>query len=156
MAVGHVVDERRIYRTPLQARAFWVLTAFAVAVGAAQFGRPGQAYMGVYLLLGAVMMARCALTALVVNDDGLTVRNPFKTQRVEWSAVTAFEIGRYKLLGDVLLIRRGEQRPVHVFAVEGITAEPTRKSSIEARAIAAELNERLAGGSDRNPKPAAS
>jgi hypothetical protein len=149
-------NESNTYRTPLQAGAFWVLAALAVAIGAAQFARPGQVPMGIYLMLGAAMMARCALTALIVDNDGLTVRNPFKTQRVAWAEVTGFEIGRYKLLGDVLLMRRGEKRPLHVFAVEGITGQPTRKSSLQARAIAAELNERLAAGSVRTPKPAGS
>ena len=72
------------------------------------------------------------------------MRNITRRIKLPWQAIERFEIGRDKLLRCVLLIRLTDGQVVAAFAVQGITGQPHRKTSIEARAIAEELNDRLA------------
>jgi len=80
---------------------------------------------------------------LTADEDGVKVRNPFRTVAIPWREIGSFEVGRYKILGCVLLIQRTNGEVLPAFAVQGITGAPRRKTSIAARAVAKELNERL-------------
>ena len=83
------------------------------------------------------------MAALVVSDLGVIVRNPFRTVSIAWDEIEAFEIGRYKLLGCVCLIRRLDDTAVPAFAIQGITGQPRRRTSVTAHQTVDELNERL-------------
>jgi hypothetical protein len=80
---------------------------------------------------------------LVVDDSTIRIRGALRTRRMTWDDVAAFSLGRWRFLGCVLLVHRFEGAPVPVMAVEGITGDPTRRTSERAQAITDELNERL-------------
>lgn len=65
------------------------------------------------------------------------------SEAIPWAEISAFEIGRYELLGCVLLVRCANGDRVPVFGVEGITGQPRRGTSVKAMAMAEELNARL-------------
>lgn len=95
------------------------------------------------MLLTAIPGARAALAVLIVTEHGVTVRNPFRTVSMPWDEVAAFELGRYKLLGCVCLVRRIDHTAVPAVAIQGITGRPRRRTSVLAQQTVNELNEQL-------------
>ncbi|MDA8068705.1 MAG: PH domain-containing protein [Actinomycetota bacterium] len=89
-------------------------------------------------------MARAAFAVLLVDDHGVTARNPFRTVTVAWSEIATFDLGRYKVLGCVCLIQLRAGTVVPAFAIQGITGQPRRRTSALARQAVDELNQRLA------------
>jgi hypothetical protein len=98
---------------------------------------------GIAALLVAIPIVRAALAVLIAVERGVTARNPFRTVTVAWSEIAAFELGRYKVLGCVCLIRRRDGTVVPTFAIQGITGQPRRRTSVKAKQAVDELNERL-------------
>jgi hypothetical protein len=117
-----------------------VLGAFGLHRG----GALGVAVGAILILVPVGFALRGASTVLVADEGGVEVRNLTRNAKIPWRAIDHFEVGRYKLLGCVLLIRLGDGGRVPVFGVQGITGQPHRKTSVEARKIADELNSRLA------------
>jgi hypothetical protein len=145
-----VGDEgRKVYRTRSQAVGigFVLLIDLVLGVEGAARGRShstiGLVLGGAVLLLVAIPIARAALAALIVTDHGVTVRNPFRTTSVGWDEIAAFELGRYKLLGCVCLVRRVDGTVVPTFAIQGITGQPRRRTSAFAAHTVDALNDRL-------------
>jgi uncharacterized membrane protein YphA (DoxX/SURF4 family) len=90
-----------------------------------------------------ILLARAALAVLVTTDHGVFVRNPFRSVSVAWDDIAGFEIGRYKLLGCVCLVRRTDGLVLPAFAIQGITGQPRRKTTVAAQRAVDELNTRL-------------
>jgi hypothetical protein len=140
---------RQVYRTRSQAvrlGCFLVFgTVFGVegAVRGSSHSTIGFVLSGILFLLIAIPMARGALAVLVVTDRAVTVRNPFRTVSIAWGDIEAFELGRYAALGCVCLIRHVDRTVVPAFAVQGITGQPRRRTSVRAQQTVDELNERL-------------
>lgn len=107
-------------------------------------GVAGDVVAGSIGLSMAVLFWRAAGAVLLADENGVTVRAVFRTVRIPWSGIAAFEIGRYKLLGCVRLVRQNDGVVVPVFAVQGITGQPRRKTSVAAHTAADELNAMLA------------
>ena len=89
-------------------------------------------------------MGRAALAVLIVDDRGVTVRNPFRTVSVAWNEIAGFELGRFKILGCVCLVRRLDGTLFPAFAIQGIAGQPRRRTSGAARRMVDELNHQLA------------
>jgi hypothetical protein len=140
--------EPTVYRTRSQAFGlafaavtFLVLMVIGVARSKASLG--GILAYSPIGLLSLLVLIRGAAAILVVDDRSVTVRNLVRTVSIPWVGITAFEVGRYKILGCVLIIRRTDRSVLPVFAVQGITGQPRRRTSVAALAAAEELNERL-------------
>ncbi len=142
-------DVRRAYRTRSQAVTIGcvLLIDIALGVGGAIRGSAhstvGLVLGGVVLLLIAIPVARAAFAVLIVTDGGVMVRNPFRTVTVAWGEIAVFELGRYKVLGCVCLIRRRDGTVLPAFAIQGITGQPRRRTSVRAKNTVAELNQWL-------------
>jgi len=104
----------------------------------------GFVFGGFAVLLFAVFAGRAALSAMVVDGRGVRVRNPFRTVLLAWDQISGFEVGRYKILGCVCVINLRDGRVMPAFGVQGIAGQPRRRSSVAARVMVEELNERLA------------
>jgi hypothetical protein len=137
-----------VYRIRSQAVALGVAATLGLLLGVVAIVGPGPTPASI-VVGGAIILAavignlRAATAKLTVDDVGATIRNPFRTVFLPWEVVAKIEMGRYKLLGDVLIFHRIDGQRFPVFAVEGITGQPRRRTSIRARAMTAELNERL-------------
>ena len=83
------------------------------------------------------------MAAVIVTDRGVTIRNPFRTVAIAWGEIAAFELGRYKVLGCVCLIRCRDGTVVPAFAIQGITGQPRRRTSVVAKNTVDELNQWL-------------
>lgn len=152
---------QNVYRTRSQAVGICCVLTLDVVLGVEGAVR-GQSHSstglvlgGVLLLLGTIPGARAALAALIITDQGVTVRNPFRTVSIAWDDVVAFELGRYKLLGCVCLIRRVDRTVVPAFAIQGVTGQDRRRTSVLAKQTVDELNEQLrrtSGHDVRSPR----
>lgn len=91
-----------------------------------------------------VWFARAAAAGLTVDREQVRILNPFRTITIPRRVVSGARIGRYKLLGCVLMLDLHDGRRIHVFGVQGITGQPHRKSSIEAYRVADLLNQEFA------------
>lgn len=142
-------DVRRAYRTRSQAVGLGCVllidTALGVegAVRGSSHSTIGLVLGGVVLLLIAIPVARAAFAVLLVDDHGVMVRNPFRTVTVAWSEIAAFELGRYKVLGCVCVIRLRDGTVVPAFAIQGITGQSRRRTSVNAKNTVGELNQWL-------------
>ena len=137
-----------MYRTRSQvvglrcvAIVFLVFSVIGIARGSA--GASVVIIGSLICLLGVLLPLRAAATALIVGDQGVTVRTLLRTVNIPWTGIATFEVGRYKILGCVLIIHRTDGSVLPVFAVQGITGQPRRRTSVATRAAADELNERL-------------
>ena len=140
--------ERKVYRTRSQVigLAFIAVAGLAASVIGAVHGRGGTSRALIYSpipIFGVLLLIRAAATALIVDDQGVIVRTLLRTVNIPWAGIAKFEVGRYKILGCVLIIHRTDGSVLPVFAVQGITRQPRRQTSVAARAAADELNERL-------------
>lgn len=153
--------DKKTYRTRSQAFGALLMTVVGSAAVADGLVRGTKVSAGaiaassVITLLTVAVLARIALALLTTDENGVKVRNPFRTVAVPWREIRSFEVGRYKILGCVLLIQRSNGEVLPAFAVQGITGQPRRRTSIAARAVAKELNERLEHSTGR-PAPASS
>jgi hypothetical protein len=144
------LGDKKTYRTRSQALGILLMAVIgpaAVADGLVKNTRVSAgaiAASSVATLLIVAVLLRGASTLLTADENGVKLRNPFRTVSVPWQEISSFEVGRYKILGCVLLIQRTNGEVLPAFAVQGITGAPRRKTSIAARAVAKELNERLA------------
>jgi PH (Pleckstrin Homology) domain-containing protein len=142
---------RNVNRTRSQAVGIGIVLLVAIvlgtegAVGGHSHSTTGFVLGGVIFLLVAIPGARGALAVLIVTDQGVTVRNPFRTVSIAWDEVEAFELGRYKVLGCVCVVRRVDRTVVPAFAIQGITGQPRRRTSVLAKQTVDELNEQLTG-----------
>ena len=140
---------RKVYRMPSQTFAYSVifLAEFTVIVDGSLrshvYSVIGRVLFGPLCLLINIAIIRAALAVVIVTDRQLTVRNPFRTLSIAWNEVVGFDIGRYKLLGDVCLIRLRNGRVVPAFALQGITGQPSRRTSVLALKKVDELNQWL-------------
>jgi hypothetical protein len=140
---------RNVYRTRSQAIAIGCVLLLDIVLGvegavrAHSRSTTGFVLGGLLLLLIAIPVARGALAVLIVTDQGVTVRNPFRTVSIGWDEVAAFELGRYKVLGCVCLVRRVDRTVVPAFAIQGITGQARRRTSVLAKQTVGELNEQL-------------
>jgi hypothetical protein len=131
--------------------ALLVLGGICLAVGAwfivdalGGLGHKGERVgVGVTLVLGVLVVAAAIRPALVADDDGVLVRNPFRSIRVPWSRVTGFSV-RYALDVDTgdrayssWAVSRPSWRREH-----GIVAG-SRRSAVYADEVAEELTIRL-------------
>lgn len=137
-----------MYRTRSQAFALAfgavVFPAFTVIGIVRSSAGVGGIFTGaVVCLLEALLAIRAATTALIVDDQSVTVRTLLRTVNIPWADIATFAVGRYKILGCVLIIHRTDGSVLPVFAIQGITGQPRRRTSVRARAAADELNERL-------------
>jgi hypothetical protein len=148
--------DRLIFRSAGQRLAFGMLlvidaTLFAFAV--ARSSSLLNAVLGSLLFLfAAALLVRSMLASLVVEGRRIVVRGPLRTTTLRLDEVERFTLGRYKILGSVCQIhRRG--RIIPVFAIQGITGQPRRRSSIQAERAVEDLNRRLArdGSTPRQP-----
>jgi hypothetical protein len=143
------VHDGGVYRTRSQAIGLgcFLLVELAVAVDGTVRGRSvsaiGDVFGGVVLLVTVTLTARAAMAALIVTNRGVTVRNPLRTVSIAVDEIAAFQLGRYKILGCVCLIRRVDGSVVPVFAVQGITGQPRRRTSVLAKETVDRLNEWL-------------
>ena len=124
-----------------------LLSVFFLAIWVDIIGR-GHGGVGLAIagaLVGAITVVctfRAAMAAVIVDDSAVEVRNVFRTVTIPWNEITGFEVGRYRVLGCVLLIRCLDSRVVAAFAVQGITGQPRRRTSVRARATADALEQR--------------
>lgn len=143
-----ILSDQKTYRTRSQAVGLVVLNVLVPAGVVDALVRGPKVTVGliaassIACVLGVVVFLRAALTLLTADEDGVKVRNPFRTVAVPWREIRSFEVGRYKILGCVLLIQRTNGEVLPAFAVQGITGAPRRQTSIAARAVAKDLNER--------------
>lgn len=114
-----------------------------VAYGIRRGDPLGIAIGALFILVGAAIALRAAGAALVTDQDSVIVRNITRTVRLPWPEIASFYVGRYKMLGCVLIVRLTSGKSVPVFAVQGITGQPHRKTSVAARGMADELNKEL-------------
>lgn len=91
-----------------------------------------------------VGVARAAAAAVIVEGDQVRIRNPFRTVILDRAAISRVRLGRFKLLGCVLVFDLRDGRRVPAFAIQGITGQPKRKWSIEAQRLADLLDQDLA------------
>jgi hypothetical protein len=147
VAVAH--EGRKVYRARSQAIGIGCVLLIDIALGVGGAVRGGShstigfVFGGVLLLLIAIPVARGALAVLIITNRGVTVRNPFRTVSMAWDEIAAFELGRYKVLGCVCLIRHRDRTVVPAFAIQGITGQPRRRTSVMAKEAVDELNSRL-------------
>lgn len=144
----HVSDARVVYRSSPQAIGIALMylfcSALTLAATASRLNLGGQ--IGVdagWVAFTAPLAARGVFAILMTDHKGVHVRNPFRTYLIGWADITAFELGRYKILGCVCLIHCTDGTVVPAFAVEGITGQPRRRTSIQAQTWVDELNLRL-------------
>jgi len=116
------VREELVIRLPLWMRVyivgfgiFWVVFLFA------SLFRPSTAQPFVPILLivvGVVFFARIISQVVIANEDGLLVRNVYRTSRYRWEDVEGFRTGRpsFQPFGKQinLLLRDGEIVPIDV------------------------------------------
>lgn len=141
-------EEKKVYRTRSQAITIGVLLPILIALGVdgAVRGHSATAitlaFGGPLLLFFVIGGIHAALTALVVSDLGVIVRNPFRTV-----SIAGRDRGvRNRTLQTARLlcrIRRLDQTIVPAFAIQGITGQPRRRTSVMAHQTVDELNERL-------------
>jgi hypothetical protein len=139
---------RKAYRTRSQAIGLLFVAAALLAIIVAGLVHAPGRFSGILIgsplgLLAVLVPLRGAATILIVDDETVTVKNPVHTFRLAWAEIAAFDVGRYKILGCVLRIRRTNGDVVPVFAMQGITEQPRRRTSVEVHAAAEELNARL-------------
>jgi Bacterial PH domain len=138
------LGNRVTYRTRSIQVVFWGAAALCLLVAVDGFlGSSALRGAGLGGLVMALLAGRLAMTALIVDDRGLRVRGVFRTVAVAWDEIEGFSIGRWRFLGCVLLVHRGGRQPLPVVAVEGVTGEAARKSSLHAQAVADGLSARL-------------
>jgi hypothetical protein len=122
------VESSQVYPVVLRSRSqLWAGTAFGVAVvifgliGAAQAGYiVGEiAEAAVAIACGALIIGSFARAALVVDESGITIRNPFgHATSIPWREIAAFRIGRYKLLRAVCLVELVDGSLRHASALQ--------------------------------------
>jgi hypothetical protein len=135
-----------VYRTRSQAIGLAVggiLFLALMVVGSAHSSASHILIFSPIALFSVLLPIRAATTALVVDEQGVTVRNVIRTVSVLWAEIERFEVGRYKILGCVLIVCQNSGDVLPVFAIQGITGQPNRRTSVSARRLAAELNKRL-------------
>jgi hypothetical protein len=140
---------RLVYRSPLQRATFGALLALDAAVFASALSRStsvlGAVLGSVIFGAVAVVLVRAFLSVLVVDGEDVVVRGPLRTTKLRMDEIERFSLGRYKILGSVCLIHTRE-KVVPVFAVEGITGQPRRRSSVQAAETVTALNRILGHG----------
>ncbi|MDQ3757129.1 MAG: hypothetical protein M3394_04700 [Actinomycetota bacterium] len=69
------------------------------------------------VLLSAVVIARAARIGVIVDDDGLIIRNQWRTYRIQWREVrdTFSKTSPMYELQFVYLSVRGRRRPIRIF-----------------------------------------
>lgn len=113
-------DGRVAYRIRSQMVMLGSLTAiYSVLVGSEIVGddRARLVVSIVVVVLALAFLAvglRATFAVLVVDGHGVMVRGAFRTSTVPWQDITEFSIGRYRVLGYVLLVHRSGQPPLPV------------------------------------------
>lgn len=101
-------------------------------------GKIVEAFVAV--ILGGVLVFVAVRAALLVGDEGITIRNPLgRTVHISWTEIAGFKIGRYKLLGRVCLVELRDGSTVHAWAIQVPNASRNSAATREAKMIE-ELN----------------
>lgn len=104
----------------------------------------GFAVGAALLLLVGVPIARSAAAVLVLDQHTVFIRNPFRTLSIPRADIETFKLGRFGLLGCVCLVSRKDGSAIPAFAIQGITGQPRRRTSVSAQRVVEELNRQLA------------
>jgi hypothetical protein len=101
--------------------AFGVLLVVFGVFGALQAGylAAGISEASVAIACAAVLVGLTVRATVIADETGVTIRNPLgRTQRIRWSDIAAFKIGRYKLLRAVCLIELADGSVRHAWAIQ--------------------------------------
>jgi hypothetical protein len=125
-----------------------VCVATVILVDALNFSAIAGDQQSTALLVGTVAFSvgftifglRAGFSSLTTTGDGIRVSNTFSSFALQWSDVERFEIGRWKLLPYVCLIRLKDGRTLHATGIQ----ESTRLGDGSAEDMVESLNAELA------------
>jgi hypothetical protein len=121
------------YRTRQQSRGIAAIALIFLAIlggsvvqalaGRRHHGRAGAKVAG--LVVFAVMAAgaaiggvRAARAGVLVDSDGITVRNPLRSVRLSWDEIDRFSVGP-SLWGSVGFVHLRDGGEVHIWGIQG-------------------------------------
>jgi hypothetical protein len=147
----HGAEDGQRFRSRSQTWTFLVMGAFFGLLWGSQAFRssvsPDAGAKAAFLTLAvatASTMIWCGLRpALIADESGVVVRNLISTERLAWSDIARFRIGRFKLLRAVCVIDLKDASSTHAFAIQVHNVVRGREVTRESRMMD-DLNARLA------------
>jgi hypothetical protein len=119
----------------------WGSQAFRASVA------PDAARQATFVLLAIASFAWLGWMGLrpvvIADESGVRIRNFFSSERLSWSEIAGFRLGRYKFLNDVCLIDLKDGTSTHASAIAVPKINQGREVTSESRMVD-ELNARLA------------
>jgi hypothetical protein len=119
------VIEPRVYRTyELAIGAGLIGSGLAIAVfnlGLTTEALPEGiriAVMAVAFLMAAFVVGRVARSAIIADADGVTIRNPLRTEHVTWGSIQRFAFGRHAPYRAIGLVELSDGRTLTAFAIQ--------------------------------------
>jgi hypothetical protein len=132
-----------------------IFGGIAIATAAVNFEKTGTVIFNVVLLLATVAFAyRFARARAIASPDGLHVINLMGSFDLDWEEIDRFEIGRWKLLPAVCLIRLRNGETSHIYGIEEnyfLSGESGRRMVDELNAELSEYRGSAAATQDRPP-----
>jgi len=128
----------------------WAAGATAAVFGTILFGglvAGDWLRVAVLASLLGVVGYRVATIRVVASEDGLVIRNVWRTRRIAWDQVDRFslgtaDVGRYRFPDTgVALLMDGEEVPMHAIAAARVSGERERQAVAD---LIAALNEEMA------------
>lgn len=131
---------RTVWRSRSQLVAGVGFGLFLAVVGLTQVGKSaskggGIGFTVVAFVLAAAMIAIFARGAVVTSDEGVRVRNPFRTIVIPWSDVAGFRIGRHRMLSAVCIVDLADGSSQYAFGIQMARSPLGRAHSKEQRMI---------------------
>jgi len=113
----------------------------------------GAAVALAFLALGSVHVAlilRSALSGVLLDSEGVRVRNPFRTYRLSWDDIDAFYLGPSGRHACVALVALANGRSIPILGIRGdvgfLRDRPEAAEALIARLTQAAHDARRAGG----------
>lgn len=141
---------RKVYRSREWARGL-ALSGAGIVVGLLAYVVDAEhltaalriAAFGCLAFIAYFLLWRVAGSGIRAADDGITVVNPLRTQRVSWSQIREFEVEPWALLPGIGTVRMLDGSVIRVFGIE--TPHPLlRPTDMHAYELMDELNGLLA------------
>jgi Bacterial PH domain len=121
-----------------------ILALFGILIAVPVHGRGlGHALAGFALIVAGLMVASVARSGLIVDREGITVRDLLRSRRWAWDDVDRFEV-RLPLLRGALRVHLVNGEVISTPGLDGRSASERRLSS----AWLAELNHRAGGAAE--------
>lgn len=115
---------RRTYRNRFQAIVTGVIAAAFLSFipyGLYSTSVPIPAkpvWIGLGLILGPFWL-RAASSSVMVDNEGIRIRNPLSTRSFSWKQVVGFSIGRWTVHPHVAFVDLTDGRRHHIYGIQG-------------------------------------